>query len=176
MGYVRPNSGICIVGGDELRFYYGAFAGDRSKANGLQSVSKNGMYANGAMGLATLRRDGFCSVQDGEIRTKPLVFSKGDRLWVNADARQGELTVRVEGQDGKGFGEKKIAGADSTRLEAGALEANKPFTLVFTSTGGAKLYSFWTGGANGRSGGYLAGGSPESATLRDEEAKGNPGN
>ena len=24
MGYVRPNSGICIVVGDELRFYYGA--------------------------------------------------------------------------------------------------------------------------------------------------------
>ena len=169
MGYVRPNSGICIVVGDELRFYYGAFAGDRSKANGKQSVSKNGMYANGAMGIATLRRDGFCSVQDGEIRTKPLVFSKGDRLWVNADARQGGLTVRVEGQDGKCFGEKKISGANSTRLEVGALEANRPFTLVFASTGGAKLYSFWTGGANGRSGGYLAGGSPESASLQDAE-------
>ena len=171
MGYVRPNSGVCIVAGDELRFYYGAFAGDRSKATGNQSTTKNGMYANGAMGIATLRRDGFCSVQDGEIRTKPLMFSKGDRLWVNADARQGELTVRVEGQDGKCFGEKKILDANSTRLEVGALEANKPFTLVFTSTGGAKLYSFWTGGADGRSGGYLAGGSPESATLRDVTAK-----
>ena len=172
MGYVRPNSGICIVSGDELLFYYGAFAGDRAKTAGRKFVAENGMYANGAMGIARMRRDGFCSVQDGEIRTKPLVFSKGDRLWVNADARQGELLVRVEGQDGKCFGEKKISGTNSTRLEVGALEANRPFTLVFTSTDGAKLYSFWSGGADGRSGGYLAGGSPESATLRDEVGKG----
>ncbi len=41
---------------------------------------------------------------------------------------------------------------------------------------GAKLYSFWTGGADGRSGGYLAGGSPESATLRDERGKGDSRN
>ena len=171
MGYVRPNSGICIVTGDELRFYYGAFAGDRNKAIGGWSVAKNGMYANGAMGIATLRRDGFCSVQDGEIRTKQLIFSRGDRLWVNADARQGELSIRVVGQDGKCFGERKMSAMDSTRLEVGALEANKPFSLVFSSTGGAKLYSFWTGGADGRSGGYLAGGSPESATLRDEATR-----
>lgn len=142
-----PNPGVCVVAGDELRFYYSG--------------------ADKATGYATLRRDGFCSVQDGEIRTKPLMFSKGDRLWVNADARQGELTVRVEGQDGKSFGERKIAGANSTRFEVGPLEANRPFTLVFTSSGGAKLYSFWTGGADGRSGGYLAGGSPESVTPRD---------
>ena len=59
--------------------------------------------------------------------------------------------MRVE-QDGKNFGERKISGNDSTRLEVGALEANNPFTLVFSSTGGAKLYSFWTGGADGCSG------------------------
>ena len=81
--------------------------------------------------------------------------------------RQGELAVRVEGQDGKCFGERKVTGVNSTRLEVGALAVNMPFTLTFVSTGGAKLYSFWTGGADGRSGGYLAGGSPESATLRD---------
>ena len=143
-----PNPGVCVVAGDELRFYYSA--------------------ANKATGYATLRRDGFCSVQDGEIRTKPLMFAKGDRLWVNADTRQGELTVRVVGQDGKNFGERKISGKNATRLEVGAVDANNPFSLVFISRGGAKLYSFWTGGADGRSGGYLAGGSPESATLRDE--------
>ena len=168
MGYVRPSSGVCLVVGDELRFYYGAFAGDRAKADGEESVTRNGMYANGSMGFASLRRDGFCSVQDGEIRTKPLVFSKGDRLWVNADVRQGSLAVRIEGQDGKSFGERRIpAGTDSTRFEVGAVQPNIPFTLVFSSSDGAKLYSFWSGGSDGRSGGYLAGGSPESATLRD---------
>jgi hypothetical protein len=72
------------------------------------------------------------------------------------------------GQDGKNFGERKISGKNATRLEVGAVDANNPFSLVFISRGGAKLYSFWTGGADGRSGGYLAGGSPESATLRDD--------
>lgn len=143
-----PSPGVCVVAGDELRFYYSA--------------------ANKATGCAALRRDGFCSVQDGEIRTKPLIFSKGDRLWVNADTRQGELTVCVVGQDGKNFGERKISGKNATRIEVGAVDANNPFSLVFKSTGGATLYSFWTGGAAGRSGGYLAGGSPESAALRDE--------
>jgi hypothetical protein len=121
---LAPNPGVCVIADDELRFYYSG--------------------AGKATGCATLRRDGFCSVQDGEIRTKPLMFSKGGRLWINADTRQGELTVRVEGQNGKNFGERRITGKDSTRIEVGAVEANAPFTLVFSSTGGAKLYSFWT--------------------------------
>ena len=114
-----------MFAGDELRFYYSA--------------------ANKATGYAALRRDGFCSVQDGEIHTKPLVFSKGDRLWVNADTRQGELTVRVLGQNGKNFGGRKIAGKDATCIDVGAVEASSPFTLVFIAKGGAKLYSFWAG-------------------------------
>lgn len=142
-----PTPGVCVVAGDELRFYY---SGDGRKT-----------------GYATLRRDGFCSLQDGTLRTKRLVFYKGDRLWANVDARQGELIVRVTGQDGKNFGERKISGVDSTRLEIGAVEAGRPFVLEFVSSGGARLYSFWPGGADGRSGGYLAGGSPESETAQD---------
>ena len=106
MGYVRPNSGICIVVGDELRFYYGAFAGDRSKANGKQSVSKNGMYANGAMGFAELRRDGFVSLHaedEGTFVTKPLVFG-GEWLFVNADCPKGELRVEVRDENGQADG------------------------------------------------------------------------
>ena len=124
---LSPNPGVCVVADDELRFYYSA--------------------ANKATGYATLRRDGFCSVRDGEIHTKPLMFSKGDRLWMNADTRQGELTIRVVGQDGKNFGERKISGKNATQIEVGAVESNNPFSLVFTSKGGARLYSFWAGGA-----------------------------
>jgi hypothetical protein len=96
------------------------------------------------------------------------MFSKGDRLWVNADTRQGELSIRIVGQNGKNFGERKLSGKNATQIEVGAVEANNPFSLVFISTGGAKLYSFWTGGVDGCSSGYLAGGSPESSTLRDD--------
>ena len=51
-----------------------------------------------AMGVATLRVDGFASVgglgQAGTLTTKPLVL-KGKSLWVNADARDGTLRVEV---------------------------------------------------------------------------------
>ena len=144
---LAPNPGVCVIAGDELRFYY---SGDGK-----------------ATGFATLRRDGFCSLQDGALRTKTLVFPKGDRLWANVDSRQGELIVRIAEQDGKNFGERRISGVDSTRFDVGAIESNNPFSLEFVSNGGAKLYSFWAGDADGCSGGYLAGGSPGSATLRD---------
>lgn len=167
MGYLRSNSGVCLIVGDEIRFYYTGFAGDKAKADdGQQNVLTSGMYANGAMGFATLRRDGFCSLQDGTVVTRPLFFTKGDRLFINADVKAGELVIRVA-QDGKTFGEKRLANVDSTRLEVGALEPRKPFTLTFTASGGAKLYSFWTSDESGKSGGYLAGGSPDCAMLRD---------
>lgn len=148
-----PNPGVCTVVGDELRFYHSGYSGIRDKTC--------------ATGYATLRRDGFCSVQDGELLTRQLVFTRGDRLWVNADVRHGELRVRVEGHDGKNFRERRISGVDSARFEVGAIAPNRPFALRFVSTGGAKLYSFWVGGADGRSGGHMAGGSPDCASMRD---------
>jgi hypothetical protein len=62
------------------------------------------MYAGGSTGLAVLRRDGFASMDAGDVQgiltTRPLVF-QGRRLFVNADARGGELDVEVLGPDGK---------------------------------------------------------------------------
>ena len=169
MGCIRSNSGVCIVLDDEIRFYYTGFSGDRAKAgNGGQDVFTNGMYANGAMGFATLRRDGFCSLSDGTAVTRPLVFTKGDRLWLNVDARAGAVEVTAEDPDGNRLGGCTVGGADSTRYEAFRLAAEKPFRLRFAVRGGAKLYSFWTSDGAGRSGGYLGGGSPSSKTLRDE--------
>ena len=169
MGYLRSNSGVCIVLDDEIRFYYTGFAGDKAKADkGRQSIHTNGMYANGTMGFATLRRDGFCSLCDGTVTTRPLVFTKGDRLWLNVDAREGAVGVIAEDLDGKRLGERKVEGIDATRYEAFKVEPAKPFRLRFAMRGGAKLYAFWMSDASGRSGGYLGGGSPSSKTLRDE--------
>jgi len=81
---------------------------------------------------------------------------------LNADARSGSISVSVDGKQ-----VKTVSGIDSTRLEVCPLEPNRAFTLTFEAKGDARLYSFWTSDAKGRSGGYLAGGSPESATLRD---------
>ena len=169
MGYLRSNSGVCIVLDDEIRFYYTGFAGDKAKADkGRQSIHTNGMYANGTMGFATLRRDGFCSLCDGTVTKRPLVFTKGDRLWLNVDAREGAVGVIAEDLDGKRLGERKVEGIDATRYEAFKVEPAKPFRLRFAMRGGAKLYAFWMSDASGRSGGYLGGGSPSSKTLRDE--------
>ena len=163
MGYLQSNSAICIVQGDELWFYFTAFAGQPDKPKEFSDVNhKSGTYANGTMGIAKLRRDGFCSLSDGTITTRRLVFTRGDRLWINADVRLGELKVASSGGLSRTF-----KGVDSTRLEVGKIMPGREFTLTFTAMGGAKLYAFWTSDAKGRSGGYLAGGSPESETLRD---------
>lgn len=51
-GYVQSVGGVCAVTPDSLLFYYIGFAG------GKESV----LHANGATGVATLRRDGFASM------------------------------------------------------------------------------------------------------------------
>ena len=116
-GYVQPLANACVVMGDELWFYYGAFAGEpkrkSTKDRTYDWTVDNGMYANGAMGLAKLRRDGFASYEGtGELVTKPLFFS-GDWLFVNADAKAG--SVAVELLDAKGVPVEGFAAADRRR-------------------------------------------------------------
>ena len=78
--------------GDELFFYY---TGAK-----FRSISSSGSFAIHA---AVLRLDGFVSVQAGSepgtVLTRPLLW-RGSTLWVNADARGGEL--RAEILDGEG--------------------------------------------------------------------------
>ena len=90
-GYVHAAGGVCLVVGDELWFYYGAFSGQGSIFKPGESGKyphDNAMYAGGHTGLATLRRDGFASMEadgEGELETRPLKFS-GQYLFVNIDA------------------------------------------------------------------------------------------
>jgi hypothetical protein len=51
-GYLHSSGGVCLISGDELRFYFGAFSGMSPRLGGH-------MYAGGSTGLALLRRDGF---------------------------------------------------------------------------------------------------------------------
>lgn len=64
-----------------------------------------GLYANGATGVALLRRDGFVSLNSesggaGEILTRPLVFS-GKYLFANADAPNGGAKAELRDAAGK---------------------------------------------------------------------------
>ena len=149
-------AGAPIRMGDELWFYYGG----RSVLHYEEPVDTNGSIC-----LATLRVDGFVSIDAGEeggtIVTKPLVLS-GDSLYLNADAEDGELSVEVledqAGADVKSF--KPISSftmeecepvvSDSVRQKV-VWKDSKSFSELGERTirlrfhlRRAKLFSFWT--------------------------------
>src|SRR5262245_47742892 len=91
---VQSAGGCCLVMGDRLHFYVSGRAG-------VPGTRESGVCTTG---LATLRRDGFASLdagdQEGTLTTRPITFD-GKRLFVNAAAKQGGLEVEVLGSDGR---------------------------------------------------------------------------
>ena len=88
-----------IIVGDEIWFYYMAqngrnwwtYTGDPPRKDPKAKEPRKGV------GLATLRLDGFVSVEtekQGTLTTKPLLFL-GDTLIVNANAKGGSLGVEA---------------------------------------------------------------------------------
>ncbi len=157
--------------------------------SGIAPGGKRGMYTGGSIGIATLRRDGFASMDAGErpgtLTTRPIKF-RGEHLFVNFSAPQGELRVEVLTLEGKNYGpftsEKCVPlRGDSTRqrvvwdgVESLARASNKNVKLRFTLTNGS-LYAFWvTPDANGASSGYVGAGGPGFAGLLDDGGKAAP--
>ncbi|MBV9746010.1 MAG: hypothetical protein JO099_19795, partial [Acidobacteriia bacterium] len=87
MGNTQSAGGCFLVVDDELWFYF-------SGRNGLHGDPS----AVGATGLATLRRDGFYSMDAGSsaavLTTRPVRFS-GKYLFVNVQDPQGSLQIQV---------------------------------------------------------------------------------
>ena len=180
-GYLSPIGGICVIKGERLFFYYSGLRGDGGRLEKGKAWHRNGMYSNGSIGVATLRRDGFAGMvadATGEILTKPVVFT-GSRLFVNAECRFGSIAAEVVGEDGKtidGFSFEDceaFAKADSTKTELkfrrGDLAAlvGRPVRFRFRLHCGT-LYSFWVSPSErGESRGYVAGGGPDYSGLRD---------
>ena len=169
-GYLHSNAGVCLVDGDELRFYYTGFAG---KTGAFANAPYSGLYSNASMGLAWLRRDGFASMdapsRGATLVTRPLRFTVGDRLWVNANAGGGALAVELLDADGNvlAASEDWYGNATKAALLAGLSSyAGRTVRLRFTARD-AQLYAFWFSDASGRSRGYLAGGAPGQSGLRD---------
>jgi hypothetical protein len=169
-GYLHPASGVCMVVGDELWFYYGAFSGVSSKVEGGTH-----MYAGGNTGMARLRRDGFVSMDaegsPGTLATKPLIF-KGKFPFVNVAAKGGELRMEVVDAAGKVIAPYSLENCipvktDSTRTQVKwkgeadlAALVGRPVRFRFQLTAG-KLYSFWVSpDLGGASYGYVAAGGP----------------
>ena len=140
------------------------------------------MHWNFSVGVATLRRDGFAGmVADGrgELVTRPVAFS-GAHLFVNADARFGEVAAEVLDEKGEpypGYSAadcKTLARTDSTKhaitWTGGDLSrfAGKPVRFRFKMKV-ATLFSFWVSKKpTGESGGYVAAGGPDYKGLKDE--------
>jgi len=166
--YLHSTAGVFVVLEDQLVFPY-------LGTSGVAPSGKRGMYTGAAVGLATLRRDGFASL-DAEARggtlTTRLVRFGGKHLFVNVDDPKGELRVEVLDRDGNviaPFTRENCVpvSADSTLTQVvwkpGAdlsKLAEQPVRFRFWLNGGS-LYAFWVSrDESGRSDGYVAAGGP----------------
>jgi hypothetical protein len=172
-GNVQSVGGGCLVVGDKLYFY--------CSGRTMQPAD------SGATGLATMRRDGFASMDAGDVQgsltTKLLKFS-GANLFVNLESQRGGLQVEVMDEQGKvieEFSRDKCLPlvGDSAKVmvrwrggkDLSSL-AGKPLRLRFYLTKGS-LYSFWVGDAKGASNGYVGAGGPGFVNNQDKVNSGN---
>lgn len=167
-GNVQSASPGCLVVGDQLWFYVSGRAG--KSFPGSQHCD-----AGGATGLATLRRDGFASMdakeQAGALTTRPVTF-RGKHLFVNLAAPQGELRVEMLNEQGRPIepftrdncqpirGDKTLLPVAWTGAADLSALAGKPVRFRFHVKNGT-LYAFWVSPeTSGASHGYVAGGGP----------------
>jgi hypothetical protein len=173
---VQSTGGCCLIVRDKLHFYV-------SGRQGMPGTRDSGICTTG---LATMRRDGFVSLDagadGGSVTTRPISF-RGSHLFVNAAANQGELTAEVLNESGEvvpdfarakcvpigGDGASQAVkwhGADLSQL------AGQPIRLRFHLKN-ALLYSFWVSpDANGASHGFVAAGGPGFTNITDNVGDG----
>jgi hypothetical protein len=166
---VQSAGGGFLVVGDELYFYVSGRTG-RPGAGTLTT------------GLATLRRDGFASMDAGDaggtLTTRPVRFA-GRHLFVNVDNPNGELRVEILNETGQVMprftadlctaitANKTLQAVRWTGIEDLSSLAHQPVRFRFHLKNG-KLYSFWVSPeTSGASHGYVAAGGPGFSSNRD---------
>lgn len=164
-GNVQSAGGCCLIVKDKLYFYVSGRAGERgTPGSGICST-----------GLAVLRRDGFASMEAGEIEgtlTTRLLRFRGRYLFVNVAVPKGELRVEILDEGGQPVEPFKLENclpirADSTawmvRWKGGddlSSLTGEPVRFRFHLRKG-KLYAFWVSPKrSGASYGYVAAGGP----------------
>ncbi len=162
--YLHSTAGVFVVLDDQLVFPY-------MGTSGIAPSGHRGMYTGGSIGLATLRRDGFASMEGpGELTTRPVKF-KGKHLFVNVS---GEVRVEVLDEAGKVLRSSKPAVGDQTKLKiewADGIDLDdlvgKAVKFRFHQAKGS-LYAFWvTLDEKGSSNGYVGAGGPDFGGVRD---------
>ena len=174
-GYLHTHSGILTVVGDQLYFHFSAWSG-------VSPVMGMDMYSGGSVGLATMRRDGFASMEAREkectLTTRPLI-SRHQALFVNTVCPNGSLAVEVLDEAGNVLSPytkekcryvsvdsccQRITWEDAEKL---ALPEGMPFRLRFSLKQGS-LYSFWISpNERGSSLGFMGAGGPGFVRGRD---------
>lgn len=167
-GYVQSMTGGLVVYDDEIRFFYTAFSGEYEEDG--QKIP--GSYNGGSIGMASLRRDGFASMDGtGELTTVPLTVTKPVRyLFVNADTSGGSLRAEILDRNGQ-----VVPGYSAADCEAMCTDSccyrlswscgedlsflrGKGFRLRFVMEEG-EFYSFWlSADPEGASGGAVGAG------------------
>lgn len=163
-GNVQSAGGGCLVVGDRLFFY----------ASGRTSSPENPARHTCTTGLATLRRDGFASMDAesaGVLTTRPVNF-KGSHLFVNADVSRGELRIECVDEHGAVLHGYSRADCLPIRLDGTRLAirwtrerdlaslAGRPIRFRFHVTHGS-LFAFWvSSNASGASHGFVGAGGP----------------
>jgi hypothetical protein len=122
-----------------------------------------------------MRRDGFASMdagdEHGSLTTRVIAFN-GEELFVNCDARDGELRVEVLGDDGKVLAPFENKNCQPIRTNSTCQRVswngvrnlahlkNRPVSLRFHAVN-SKLFAFWVSpNKSGASNGYVAAGGP----------------
>jgi hypothetical protein len=180
---VQSAGGGCLVVGDQLFFYC-------SGRQGRPGTAAPGVCTTG---VATLRRDGFASLEwmpgqgvtprgavEGSLTTRLVTFT-GAHLFVNADTLDGELRAEVLDANGRAIEPftrdrcEPVRGNSTRHLVtwgAAPLQAiaNREVRVRLTLTRG-QLYSFWVSPwVSGESRGYPAAGGPEFTGPTDTRA------
>ena len=171
---VQSAGGCCLLVGDELYFYV-------SGRSGRPGTSEPGVCTTG---VAMLRRDGFASMaaadSGGGTLTTSLLRFGGEHLFVNADARDGEIRVEMLDAERRPIAPFTIERATAVRADGtrqlvrwesgdrvGDLR-DRPVRFRFQVGGRARLYSFWVSPSRtGTSRGFLAAGGPGLASHVD---------
>jgi hypothetical protein len=181
---VQSAGGGCLVVGDQLYFYV-------SGRQGRPGSDSPGVCTTG---LATLRRDGFASMDfmpdqarvrkpgdTGTLTTRIVTFA-GEHLFINADVSRGQLRAEVLDESGSvipPFSRDAcvpITGNGTRQhltwrnVPSLAAVRNRKVRLRFSMTYG-RMFSFWvSAGTAGHSGGYVAAGGPGFAGPIDRGA------
>ncbi len=142
-GIYIASSPLLVSGpkGDELRLYY----------SGISARHDDMRYKEWSIGLATLRPDGFASLEAGyhpaELVTPPITVP-GGKLCINAQARHGiVMASMLDAETGETLAlSQPMREVDATRIgvrwQRRKAIGTRPVILVFGMRK-AQLYSFW---------------------------------